>query len=42
MVKDRNSGRAMMLGDKIEAESSPDTARLSLYDQAYTRLRAGN
>ncbi len=42
MVKDRNSGRAMILGDTIEAESSPDTARLSLYDQAYTRLRSGN
>jgi len=42
MVKDRNSGRAMVLGDKIEAEPSLDTARLSIYDQAYARLRAGN
>ena len=42
MVKDRNTGRAMLLGEKIEAESSLDTARLSLYDQAYTRLRSGN
>jgi para-nitrobenzyl esterase len=42
MVKDRNTGRAMVLGDKIEAEPSLDTARLSLYDQAYSKLRAGN
>ena len=42
MVKDRNSGRAMVLGDRIETESSLDTARLSIYDQAYVRLRSGN
>jgi para-nitrobenzyl esterase len=42
MVKDRNSGRAMVLGDTIEAETTPDTARLALFDQAYARLRSAN
>jgi para-nitrobenzyl esterase len=42
MVKDRTSGRAMVLGEKIEAEPSLDAARLAIYDQAYARLRAGN
>ena len=42
MVKDRNSGRAMILGEKIEAEASLDTARLAMFDQAYVRLRSGN
>jgi hypothetical protein len=32
----------MVLGDKIEAESASDTARLALFDQAYSRLRGGN
>jgi para-nitrobenzyl esterase len=41
-IKDRAAGRAMVLGDKIEAEPSSDTARLALYDQAYAKLRAGN
>jgi para-nitrobenzyl esterase len=42
-IKDRKSGRAMLLGDKIEAEAAPDTARLGIFDQAYARLlRAGN
>ena len=41
-VKDRATGRAMVLGDKIEAESASDTARLTLFDQAYARLRGGN
>ena len=41
-VHDRNSGRAMVLGEKIEVESVPDTARLAVYDSAYARLRAGN
>jgi para-nitrobenzyl esterase len=41
-VKDRSTGRAMVLGDKIEAETTPDTARLALFDRAYTRLRGGN
>ena len=41
-IKDRTSGRAMVLGDKIEAEASPDTARLALFDQAYSKLRSGN
>jgi len=42
MVKDRATGRAMVLGDNIEAEPSLDAARLAIYDQAYARLRAGN
>jgi para-nitrobenzyl esterase len=42
MVKDRATGRAMILGDTIEAESSPDTLRLALFDQAYLRLKSGN
>ena len=41
-VRDRNSGRAMVLGDKIEVESVPDTARLAVFDSAYARLRASN
>ncbi len=35
--KDKSSGRAMILGDKVEAESSPDTARMALYDQLFAR-----
>jgi para-nitrobenzyl esterase len=41
-VRDRNTGRAMVLGEKIEVESAPDTARLAVYDSAYARLRASN
>jgi para-nitrobenzyl esterase len=41
-VRDRNSGRAMVLGDKIEVEPVPDTARLAVFDSAYARLRASN
>ena len=41
-VKDRNSGRAMVLGDTIAAEPSFDAARIALFDQAYAKLRAGN
>jgi para-nitrobenzyl esterase len=41
-VHDRNSGRAMVLGEKIEVESTPDTTRLAVYDSAYARLGAGN
>jgi para-nitrobenzyl esterase len=41
-IKDRSNGRAMILGDKIEAEAAPDAARLALFDQAYARLRGGN
>lgn len=40
-IKDRNSGRAMLLGEKIEAEPSFDAARVALFDQAYSRLRSG-
>jgi para-nitrobenzyl esterase len=35
--KDRKTGRAMVLGDTIEVESTPDSARLALYDQLYSR-----
>jgi hypothetical protein len=31
-----------VLGEKIEVESAPDTARLAVYDSAYARLRSGN
>ena len=42
-IKDRKTGRAMILGDTIEAEAAPDSARLGIFDQAYARLmRAGN
>ena len=41
-IKDRNSGRAMVLGDTVQPETSPDAARLAIFDQAYTRLRSGN
>jgi para-nitrobenzyl esterase len=41
-VHDRNSGRAMVLGEKIEVESVPDTAKLAVYDSAYARLRSSN
>jgi para-nitrobenzyl esterase len=40
--RDRTSGRAIILGDKIEVESTPDNARLELYDKLYARLRSGN
>ena len=36
--QDRKSGRAMLLGDMIEAEAAPDSARLAIFDQAYARL----
>ena len=35
--RDQVSGRAMILGDKVEAESAPDTARLALYDSLFTK-----
>jgi para-nitrobenzyl esterase len=35
--RDKTSGRAMILGDKIEAESIPDTARLALYDALFAK-----
>jgi para-nitrobenzyl esterase len=38
--KDRSSGRAMILGDKVEPESALDTARLALYDQLYAKQMA--
>jgi para-nitrobenzyl esterase len=41
-IHDRNTGRAMVLGEKIEVEPAPDTARLALYDSAYDRLKSGN
>ncbi len=41
-VKDRAAGRAMILGETIEAEKTPDAARLAFFDQAYARLRGGN
>ncbi len=40
LYKDKSSGRAMILGDKVEPESAPDTARLALYDQLYARQMA--
>jgi para-nitrobenzyl esterase len=42
LIKDRATGRAMLLGEKIEAQSSSDSARLSFFDQAYARLWSGN
>ena len=33
-------GRAMILGEKIEAESTPDIARLGLFDSLYAKLMA--
>ena len=33
----RTSGRAMILGDKVEAEAAPDAARLALFDSLYAR-----
>jgi carboxylesterase type B len=35
--RDKTSGRAMILGDRVEPESAPDTARLALYDQLYAK-----
>jgi len=32
------SGRAMVLGDKVEAEAAPDTARLALFDSLYSKM----
>jgi len=40
--RDRSSGRAMVLGDKVTVETAPDAARLGMYDTMYARLRAGN
>src|SRR5262249_47079621 len=34
-IKDRATGRAMILGDTIDAESASDASRLALFDQAY-------
>ena len=38
--KDKTSGRAMILGDKVEPEPAFDTARLGLFDQLYARQTA--
>ena len=35
--RDKKTGRAMILGDKVEGESAPDTARLALYDAMFLR-----
>ena len=45
--KDNKTGRAMILGDKIEPEPLPDTARFALFDQLYAKemgavTRGGN
>jgi para-nitrobenzyl esterase len=38
VYKDKGAnGRAMILGDKVEAETAPDTARLALFDALYSR-----
>jgi hypothetical protein len=38
VYKDKGTnGRAMILGDKVEAEAAPDTARLALFDALYSR-----
>jgi hypothetical protein len=35
--RDKTSGRAMVLGDKVEAESAPDATALALYDAVFAR-----
>ena len=35
--RDKANGRAMILGDKVEAEGSPDTPRLTLYDSLFAK-----
>jgi para-nitrobenzyl esterase len=35
--RDKTTGRAMVLGDKVEAESAPDAARLALYDAVFAK-----
>jgi para-nitrobenzyl esterase len=35
--RDKTAGRAMVLGDKVEAESAPDAARLALYDAVFAK-----
>jgi para-nitrobenzyl esterase len=35
--RDKTSGRAMVLGSTVEAESGPDAARLALYDALFAR-----
>jgi para-nitrobenzyl esterase len=37
--KDKKTGRAMILGPTVEAETAPDTARWALYDALWARLR---
>jgi para-nitrobenzyl esterase len=34
---DKIAGRAMVLGDKVEAESAPDAARLAIYDAVFAK-----
>ena len=36
--KDLTSGRVMVLGDTVQAESAPPAAKLSFYEKAYDRL----
>ena len=35
-IKDRNTGRAMVLGDTIQAEAASDGARLGIFDDKRT------
>jgi para-nitrobenzyl esterase len=35
--RDRTSGRAMILGDRVDADRPPDADRLSLYDALYAK-----
>ena len=38
--RDKANGRAMILCDKVEAEASPDTPRLTLYDSLFSKQLA--
>jgi para-nitrobenzyl esterase len=35
--RDKSSGRAMVLGDAVEVEATPDVARLALYDSLFAK-----
>ena len=35
--RDKATGRAMILGDRVEAEAAPDRARLALYDSLFAK-----
>jgi para-nitrobenzyl esterase len=40
--RDLSASRVMVLGDAVQVESTPPTAKLAFFDAVYARLMKGN